>query len=163
MNQRRHALEILSDAGMIGCKPSSTPMIHGAHMHQDKSEPFKDPHAYRRLIGRLIYLTNTRPNITFCVNQLAQFMAFPTNLHYIAAMKVLRHIKGSPALSLFFPANSVVQLKAYSDSDWASCPDTRRFVSGYCIYLGDSLISWKSKKRRMFPEVLVKQNIGPLP
>ncbi|XP_019416392.1 PREDICTED: uncharacterized protein LOC109327681 [Lupinus angustifolius] len=124
-------------------------MIPGAHMHQDSSKPFKDPHAYRRLIGRLIYLTNTRPYITFSVNQLAQFMAFPTNLHYTAAMKVLRCFKGSPALGLFFPTNSIVQLKAYSDNNWASCPDTRRSVSGYCIYLEDSLITWKSKKQRI--------------
>ncbi|XP_019430584.1 PREDICTED: uncharacterized protein LOC109337944 [Lupinus angustifolius] len=133
---------------MIGCKPSTTPMIPGAHLHQDSSTPFDDPSAYRRLIGRLIYLTNTRSDITFCVNQLAQFMACPTSFHHTAAMKVLRYLKATPALGLFFPADSVIQLKAYSDSDWASCLDIRRSVSGYCIYLGQSLVSWKSKKQR---------------
>ncbi|CAL0326312.1 unnamed protein product [Lupinus luteus] len=148
MNQRKYALEILSDCGMLGCKPSSTPMIHGSHLYQDDSAPYSDVDAYRRLVGRLIYLTNTRPYLTFSVHQLAQFMAIPTNLHYKAAIRILRYIKSSLAMGLFFPNNSIIQLKAYSDSDWASCPDTRRSISGYCIYLGNSLISWKSKKQK---------------
>ncbi|XP_019431506.1 PREDICTED: uncharacterized protein LOC109338675, partial [Lupinus angustifolius] len=79
----------------------------------------------RRLIGRLIYFTNTRCDINFCVNQLAQFMARPTILHHTSALKILRYLKGSPTLGLFFLAYSVVKLKAYSDSEWASYPDTR--------------------------------------
>ncbi|KAE9589023.1 putative RNA-directed DNA polymerase [Lupinus albus] len=121
-------------------------MTPSTHLYQDDNEPYKDLFAYRRLIGRLIYLTNIRPHITFCVNQLAQFMAAPTTLHHLAALKVLRYLKGAPTLGLFFSNRSMVQLKTYSDSDWAACPDTRRSVTGYCIYLGSSLISWKSKK-----------------
>ncbi|XP_019423009.1 PREDICTED: uncharacterized protein LOC109332482 [Lupinus angustifolius] len=148
MNQRKYALEILSDTGMLGCKPSTTPMAQATHLHQDDSGNYPDITAYRRLVGRLIYLTNTRHDLTFSVNQLAQLMALPNNLHYHAAIKILRYIKGSSALGLFFPTNSIVQLKAYNDSDWASCPDIRRSTSGYCIYLGNSLISWKSKKQK---------------
>ncbi|XP_019434862.1 PREDICTED: uncharacterized protein LOC109341415 [Lupinus angustifolius] len=148
MNQRKYALEIISDAGMIGCKPASTPMVHGTHIHQNSSDPWPDPADYRRLIGRLIYVTNTRPDICFSISQLAQFMAIPTHTHHTTALRVLRYLKGSPALGLFFPCNSSVQIKAYTDSDWASCPDTRRSTSGYCIYLDKSLISWKSKKQK---------------
>ncbi|XP_019420626.1 PREDICTED: uncharacterized protein LOC109330802 [Lupinus angustifolius] len=117
MNQRKYALEILSDTRMMGCKPASTPITHGTHLHQDDSGNYSDVAAYRRHVGRLIYLTNTRLDLTFSVNQLAQFMALPTNLQYQSVVKILRYIKGSPALGLFFPRNSFVQLKAYSDSD----------------------------------------------
>ncbi|XP_019465444.1 PREDICTED: uncharacterized protein LOC109363644 [Lupinus angustifolius] len=141
MNQRKYALEILSDIGLLGCKPSNTPMTYGTHLFQDSSAPFHDPPSYRRLVGRLIYLTNTRPDLCFAVQQLAQFMANPTITHHNAALKVLRYIKGTPAIGLHFPNTSIVQLKAYSDSDWAACPDTRRSITGFCIYLGTSLIS----------------------
>ncbi|XP_019416424.1 PREDICTED: uncharacterized protein LOC109327714 [Lupinus angustifolius] len=133
---------------MLGCKPSRTSMTSGTHLFQDSSAPYSDPSSYRRLIGRLIYLTNTRPDLCFSVQQLAQFMAKPTTTHHIAASKVLRYIKGTPAIGLFFSNTSTIQLKAYSDSDWAACPDTRRSITGYCIYLGSSLISWKSKKQK---------------
>ncbi|XP_019418429.1 PREDICTED: uncharacterized protein LOC109329216 [Lupinus angustifolius] len=149
MNQRKYALEILSDAGMLGSKLASTPMVNSTHLCQDNSAAHSDPSAYRRLIGRLIYPTNTRSNISFAIQQLAQFMASPTHTHHTASLRVLRYLKGSPGLGLFFPTKSYVQVKAYSDSDWASCPDTRRSISGYCIYLGDSLISWKSKTQKI--------------
>ncbi|XP_019459978.1 PREDICTED: uncharacterized protein LOC109359742 [Lupinus angustifolius] len=75
-------------------------------------------------------------------------MANPTIVHHSTALKVLRYIKGAPSLGLFYPTDSPLQIKAYSDSDWVSCPDTRRSVTGFCIYLGNSLISWKSKKQK---------------
>ncbi|OIW12294.1 hypothetical protein TanjilG_06083 [Lupinus angustifolius] len=123
-------------------------MSNDKHLHQDSSDPFPDPSTYRRLIGRLIYLTNTRLAICFSVQQLVQFVAKPNATHHNAALRVIRYIKGSPAVGLFFHKTSIVQLKAYSDSDWATCPDTRRSTIGFCIYLGTSLISWKSKKQK---------------
>ncbi|XP_019447263.1 PREDICTED: uncharacterized protein LOC109350488 [Lupinus angustifolius] len=148
MNQRKYALEIVSDAGLLGCKLAPTPMIHGTHLFQDSSAPFHDVHAYRRLIGRLIYLTNTRLDIAFVVHQLAQFMAKPTTSHHLAALRVLKYLKGTTSICLFFSSHSSIHIKAYSDSDWASCPDTRRSVSAYYIFLSNSLISWKSKKQK---------------
>jgi len=106
----------------------------------------KEATAYRRLIGRLIYLTNTRPDITFSVNHFIQFVSKPTNERHQAAMCVLRYPKNAPGKGIFFYSQTSIQLKAYSDSDWATCPETRKSITSFSVYLGESLISWKSKK-----------------
>jgi len=96
----------------------------------------------------LIYLTNTRPDIAFNVHNLSQFVSAPTHNHQQAALRILRYLKGNPRSGIFLYNNSSVHLKAYSDSDWATCPDSRKSITGFSVFLGESLISWKSKKQQ---------------
>ncbi|XP_019150234.1 PREDICTED: uncharacterized protein LOC109147052 [Ipomoea nil] len=99
------------------------------------------------MIGKLLYLTNTRPEISHAVQQLSQFVDKPTNIHLTAAHRVLRYLKGSPGKGLFYPTNTQIRLQGFSDSDWANCTETRKSVTSYCIYFGDALISWRTKKQ----------------
>ncbi|XP_057426111.1 uncharacterized mitochondrial protein AtMg00810-like [Lotus japonicus] len=145
--QRKYCLDLLQEIGTLGSKPVSTPLDPALKLTLDQGKPCEDVMGYRRLVGRLLYLTHTRPDISFATQQLSQFMSQPTDMHYTAALRVLKYLKASPGLGLFFPRNTPLTLQGYSDADWAGCLDTRRSISGYCFYLGNSLISWKAKKK----------------
>ncbi|XP_014502233.1 uncharacterized protein LOC106762706 [Vigna radiata var. radiata] len=145
--QRKYALDILEETGMLGSKPSSTPYLSNNNSLYKTKDYMDNPSDYRRLIGKLFYLTNTRPNLCFTVNLLSQFMQEPTKHHYQALQHILRYVKSSPSEGLFFASDSSIQVKGFSDSDWATCPNTRRSTTGYCIFLGSSLVFWRSKKQ----------------
>ncbi|KAG7577546.1 Reverse transcriptase RNA-dependent DNA polymerase [Arabidopsis thaliana x Arabidopsis arenosa] len=145
--QRKYAQNLLEDAGLLTCKPSTIPMDPTVHLTKEMGTPLSNPTSYRELIGRLLYLTITRPDITFAVHHLSQFLSAPTDVHLQAAHKVLKYIKGNPGLGLMYPADTEICLNGFADADWGTCKDSRRSVTGYCIYLGTSLISWKSKKQ----------------
>ncbi|XP_042472423.1 uncharacterized mitochondrial protein AtMg00810-like [Zingiber officinale] len=144
--QRKYTLDLLHEYGLLGAKPFQTPLQSNDHLHHSDSEKI-DPTIYRKLVGKLIYLTFTRPDLCYTVQVLSQYMSQPTIEHFKAALRVLRYLKGSPGCGVFYSSTSPRTLKVYSDSDWAKCQDTRRSVSGYCVFLGNSIISWKAKKQ----------------
>ncbi|CAM8898856.1 unnamed protein product [Rhodiola kirilowii] len=147
LNQRKYAVELLEEHGMIDCKPSKTPIELKHKLGLSTKPTLADPMPYRRLVGKLIYLTITRPDLAYPVHILSQFMQGPTEEHLGAAHKLLRFIKGSPAQGLFFPSSSDLRLQAFCDADWASCPVTRKSITGHCVLLGSSAVSWKTKKQ----------------
>ncbi|XP_019057758.1 PREDICTED: uncharacterized protein LOC109116562 [Tarenaya hassleriana] len=146
--QRKYALELLEEFGMLACKPRASPMDTKEKIQSDSGEPLSNPTLYRKLVGKLIYLSVTRPDISFTVQRLSQFMSDPRTAHLEAGFRLLRYIKSAPAQGLLYRSDTTIRLSGYTDADWAACADTRRSVSGFCTFLGDSLITWKSKKQK---------------
>lgn len=117
------------------------------HLNICKLDPLHDPKVYRRLIGRLLYLGFTRPDISFVVNKLSQYMSRPCSHQLTAAHRVLRYLKGTAGLGLLYSIDSDLAPSIFSYTDWDTCLDSRRSVTGYCLFLGNSMISWRSKKQ----------------
>jgi len=145
--QRKCALDILPNAGMLNAKPVPTPMIRKNEKLFEQGVDIHDATTFRKIIGRLLYLVNTRPDISFVVQFLSQFVQAPAKSHHQAIQRILRYLKNSKAQGIFYYKNSIIHLKAFSDSDWASYSITGGSNTGYCIYLKDSLISWRTKKQ----------------
>ena len=147
ISERKYTLEIIDDVGYLGAQPVSFPMEISLKLTNHQDNLLHNPSRYRRLVGRLIYLTITIPDITYSINILSQFMHAPRKPHSDAALRIVKYLKGSPGLGLFSSSNSFT-LKTYSDANWANCPITRRSTSCYYVCSGDSLISWKAKKQK---------------
>ncbi|XP_026460021.1 uncharacterized protein LOC113360772 [Papaver somniferum] len=147
LGQRKYILDIVQDAGFLGAKPVASPMEQHLKLLPDSGHPIPDPSVYRRLIGRLLYLQVTRPDITYSVNYLSQFLQHPFSGHLDAAYRVVRYLKGTVSHGIFLSATRSLSLDGYTDSDWAGCPITCRSTAGYFTMLGASPISWKSKKQ----------------
>ncbi|XP_019153733.1 PREDICTED: uncharacterized protein LOC109169196 [Ipomoea nil] len=147
LSQRRYMTDLLNRAGMTDCKPLATP----ASVTQSvtpSTQPYENPTQYRRLVGALQYLTITRPDLSFAVNRLCQFMHSPTDDHWVLLKRVLRYIKGTLNYGLRLSPSVSTSVHAFSDSDWAGCPVDRKNTSGYAVFLGSNLISWLSRKQR---------------
>lgn len=147
VSQRKYALDLLADTGLLASKPCAVPMDPNVHLSKDTGTVLSDATPYRELIGRLLYLTITRPDITFAVHRLSQYLSAPTDVHMTAALRIIRYLKSNPGQGLFYSASSDLCLNAFADADWATCPDSRCSVTGFCVYLGNSLVSWKCKKQ----------------
>jgi hypothetical protein len=106
-----------------------------------------DPTLYCIIAGRLVYLTITRPDIAYGVHVVSQFVASPTTVHWAAVLRILRYLRGIVFQSLLLSSTSSLELRVYSDADHGSDLTDRKSITGFCIFLGDSLISWMSKKQ----------------
>lgn len=147
ISQKKYDIDLINEFGLSSVTPLKLPMDIHLRLKADTGTFLRDPHPYQRLLGKLIYLTITCPDIAFSVHILTQFMQHPTADHMDAAIKLLRYINSNPGQSILLASSSAAALKAYCDSDWATCPMSRRSTTGFCILLGSSPISWKTKKQ----------------
>ncbi|PKU70617.1 Retrovirus-related Pol polyprotein from transposon TNT 1-94 [Dendrobium catenatum] len=146
LHQSRYAQSILQRAGMTNCKPTATPITAKSHNSSQPSKPFFDPLLYRQLVGSLQYLTLTRPDITYAVNKACQFMHQPTDANFDALKRILRYIKGTLNIGLPLSRHSF-DLSSFVDSDWTGDQKDRKSTTGYCTFLGRSLVTWCVKKQ----------------
>ena len=145
--QAKYAFELLSRAGLTDSKTVDTSVELNAHLTPIRGKPLFNPSLYRRLVGSLVYLTVTHPNISYAVHQVSQYLSAPRSTHYVAVLRILRYLKGTLFHGLFYLAQFSLVLRAFSDVDWVGDSIDRRSTTGYCFLLGSSLISWRSKKQ----------------
>ncbi|KAG8479954.1 hypothetical protein CXB51_025047 [Gossypium anomalum] len=147
ISQRKYVLDLLSEVGLLGCKPAETPMEPNLKLGTDKDGEEVDRRRYQRLVGKLIYLSHTRPDIAFGVSVISQFMHAPREKHLEAAYRILRYLKGTPGKGLHFKKDVNRSIEIYIDADWAGAVNDRRSTSGYCSYVWGNLVTWRSKKQ----------------
>lgn len=147
LSQPSYIHSLLLRTKMDGAKPCASPMSPSDSLSKNCGVPMTDPHLYRSTVGALQYATLSRPDISFAVNRASQFMQSPTEDHWNVVKRILRYLKGTIHLGITIDKRSPLQLHAYTDSDWAGCPDDRRSTSGFCVFLGQNILSWSSKKQ----------------
>ncbi|GKB42810.1 retrovirus-related pol polyprotein from transposon TNT 1-94 [Tanacetum coccineum] len=148
INQSKYALESLKKYGMESSDPVDTPMVEKSKLDEDTQGKAMDPTHYRGMIGTLMYLTASRPDLTFVVCMCARYQAKPTEKHLHAVKRIFKYLRGTVNRGLWYPKDSSIALTAYADADHAGCQDTRRSTSGCMQLLGDRLVSWSSKRQK---------------
>jgi hypothetical protein len=147
LSQEKYIQDLLDRASLTDNRTTETSMELNVHLVATDGEPLEDPTRYRHIVGSLIYLGVTRPDISYSVYILSQFISAPTQIHYSHLIRVLRYLHGTISHRLLFPRSSSLQLQAYCDATWASDPSGRRSLFAYYVFLVGSLISWKTKKQ----------------
>ncbi|GKB25366.1 ribonuclease H-like domain-containing protein [Tanacetum coccineum] len=140
-------VEILDRAHMVNCNPSRTPIDTESKLGSD-GDMVAGPTLYRSLVGSLQYLTFTRPDISYAVQQVCLYMHDPREPHFSTLKRILRYVRGTLDYGLQLFSSSTTDLVAYSDADWAGCPTTRRSTFRYCVFVGNNLLSWSSKRQQ---------------
>ncbi|KAG7558923.1 Ribonuclease H-like superfamily [Arabidopsis thaliana x Arabidopsis arenosa] len=129
LSQRKYCLDVIEECGLSGSRPADTPLEQNHKLASSTSPVFPEPERYRRLVGRLVYLTHTKPEISYAVNMLAQFMQKPQLDHWEAALRLVRYLKGCPGQSILLSSKSDLQLTGFSDSDHAGCQSALHIAS----------------------------------
>jgi len=140
-------LEIVAECGLLGARPVEFPMEENHKLALATGQLLDSPDQFRRLIGRLIYLTITRPDLSYAVHILSQFMQEPKQEHMDAACRILRYLKATPGQGILLKTDNLLHVEAYCDADWGACPITRCSLTGYLVTIGGSSISWHTKKQ----------------
>ncbi|KAK3037954.1 hypothetical protein RJ639_030659 [Escallonia herrerae] len=146
VSQMKYVLDLIKETGMSECRPVETPIDPNQKLGDNKGDPVNTSR-YQKLVGKLIYLSHTRPDIAFAISLVSQFMHSPHEEHLEAIYRILRYLKSSPGKRLFFRNNEQRNLKAYTDADWAGSITDRKSTSGYCTFVWGNLVTWRSKKQ----------------
>ena len=153
MSQRKYVIDLLKGADAYGGKTAKMPMEDGYKVPREgeieDSKPFHDPKLYRKLVGKLIYLTITRPDVCFAVNQVSQHMQVPKEHHWRMVERILMYLNGTTGLGVWMGCNKSTEVVGYCDADWAGDRADRRSTTGYCTFIGGNLVTWKSKKQKV--------------
>nr|GFB40321.1 uncharacterized mitochondrial protein AtMg00810-like [Tanacetum cinerariifolium] len=148
INQSKYALESLKKYGFESCDPVDTPMVEKSKLDEDREGKAVDPSHYHGMIGTLLYLTASRPDLQFVICMCTRYQARPTEKHVHAVKRIFRYLRGTVNRGLWYPKDSSVALTAFVDADHAGCQDTRWSTSGSVQFLGERLISWSSKRQK---------------
>lgn len=148
LSQKKYIKDIITSVGLEDSRAVSTPLPTNLKLSTDVGVPLSEPTVYRKLVGRLLYLGITRPDLSYSIQHLSQFLSCPREPHLEAALHVVKYLKLTSDIGLFYASNSSLCLTAYSDADWNGCQFSSRSLSAYCVYLGDNLVSWKTKKQK---------------
>jgi hypothetical protein len=149
LSQRKYVLDLLAETGMIDCKPASTPMEQNLKFEISPEQCPTNKERYQRLVGKLIYLSHTRPDIAYAVGVVSQFMHSPSEDHMGAVIRILRYLKGTPGKGIKFEKNGHVEIEGYTNADWAGNIVDRKSTSGYFTFVGGNLVTWRSKKQNV--------------
>lgn len=141
LSQRKYALDIITETGLLCARPVLSPIEPKHGLALARGHLLDDLERYRRLVGRLIYLCFTQPDLVYAVHILSQFMASPRQDHWEASLHVVRYLKGTPGQGILLSSTADLTLTGWCDSDWPSCPLTRRSLTGWIVFLGSSPIS----------------------
>jgi hypothetical protein len=147
ISQEKYTKDLLKGFKMDECKPIKTPMPSNGHLDLDEGGKSVDQTLYRSMIGSLLYLTASRPDIMFSVCMCIRFQASPKEAHLVAVKRILRYLKHTPSIDFWYPKGARFQLVRYSVSDYAGYKIDRKSTSEGCHLLGRSLVSWTSKKQ----------------
>ncbi|GJW44630.1 retrovirus-related pol polyprotein from transposon TNT 1-94 [Tanacetum coccineum] len=148
LNQSKYALESLKKYGMETCEPANTPMVEKSKLDEDPQGKAVDPTRYRGMIGTLMYLTSSRPDLVFVVCMCARYQEKPTEKHLHAVKRIFRYLRGTINMGMWYSKDSCIALIAFADADHAGCQDTSKSTSGSMQLLGERLVSWSSKKQK---------------
>uniref|UniRef100_A0ACD5UZC4 Uncharacterized protein n=1 Tax=Avena sativa TaxID=4498 RepID=A0ACD5UZC4_AVESA len=147
ISREKYIQDLLAHAALGDEHTIETPMELNVKLQLTDGDPLSDPTGYRHLVGSLVYLAVTRPDISYPVHILSQFVSAPTTVHYSHLLRVLRYLRGMITRRLFFPRSIPLQLQCYSDATWASESSDCCSLFACCVFLGGSLIAWKTKKQ----------------